>query len=179
MSSVIFRGLPIAGHPKICKMVDSDPPVTTGGVPGRANMGNPETFGQRREHQSNLELWTRALTLFLILSPAYWLDYGTSFTQSSLQWRFPLAFQAVFAIFLVLQVIGLPETPRWLMKNDRYDEAREVVAAINDASPNDEEVIQSLADIDKAVQEDVQGQGLSWREFFLPMESCRTGDGCC
>lgn len=111
-------------------------------------------------------MWTRASTLFLIPSPVYWLDYGTSFTESSLQWRFPLAFQAVFAIFLVLQVIGLPETPRWLMKNDRYDEAREVVAAINNASPNDEEVIQSLADIDKAVQEDVQGQGLSWRGIF-------------
>lgn len=97
---------------------------------------------------------------------AYWLDYGTSFTESSLQWRFPLAFQAVFAIFLVLQVIGLPETPRWLMKNDRHEEAREVVAAINGTPADDVQVYESLADIEKSIQEDAQGEGLGWRNFF-------------
>ncbi|KAK9854854.1 hypothetical protein MYU51_003045 [Penicillium brevicompactum] len=97
---------------------------------------------------------------------AYWLDYGTIFTDSSLQWRFPLAFQAVFAVCLVLQVIGLPETPRWLTKNDRYEEARDVIAAINDLSIDDPTVIQALADIEKAVHEDIQGDQVGWRDFF-------------
>jgi hypothetical protein len=83
-----------------------------------------------------------------------------------LQWRFPLAFQAVFAVCLVLQVIGLPETPRWLMKNDRYEEARDVVAAINDLSTDHPVVIQALADMEKAVQEDIQGDQVGWRDFF-------------
>ncbi|KAL4888868.1 general substrate transporter [Aspergillus ambiguus] len=97
---------------------------------------------------------------------AYWLDYGTSFTDLSLQWRFPLAFQAVFAIFLILQVIGLPETPRWLMQNDRHEEAREVVAAINDLPSDDAQVIQSLVDIESAIREDHQGGPLKFKEFF-------------
>lgn len=98
--------------------------------------------------------------------PAYWLDYGTSFSDSSFQWRFPLAFQAIFAVCLVVQVIGLPETPRWLMKNDQYEEAREVLAAINDVSIDDPVVIQALADIEKAVHEDIQGDQVGWRDFF-------------
>jgi hypothetical protein len=106
------------------------------------------------------------LYLLTVVLSAYWLDYGASFTDSSLQWRFPLAFQAIFAVCLVLQVIGLPETPRWLMKNDRYEEARDVVAAINDVSIDDPVVIQTLADMEKAVQEDIQGDQVGWRDFF-------------
>lgn len=102
----------------------------------------------------------------LTIFKAYWLDYGTSFTESSFQWRFPLAFQAVFAVFLVLQVIGLPETPRWLVKNDRHEEASEVVAAINGCSLDDELVLRSLTDIENSIQEDVQGEGVTWRDFF-------------
>ncbi|KAJ5330187.1 hypothetical protein N7452_010577 [Penicillium brevicompactum] len=88
------------------------------------------------------------------------------FTDSSLQWRFSLAFQAVFAVCLVLQVIGLPETPRWPTKNDRYEEARDFIAAINDLSIDDPTVIQALADIEKAVHEDIQGDQVGWRDFF-------------
>lgn len=47
---------------------------------------------------------------------AYWTDFGTAAYSSSFQYRFPLAFQAVFAILLILQIIGLPETPRWLVR---------------------------------------------------------------
>ncbi|KAI9929516.1 hypothetical protein ASPWEDRAFT_110586 [Aspergillus wentii DTO 134E9] len=97
---------------------------------------------------------------------ATWLDYGTSFTESSFQWRFPLAFQAVFAIFLILQVIGLPETPRWLMQNDRHEEARAVIASINDVDEHDEIVLRSLMDIESAIREDIHGDSVKFSEFF-------------
>lgn len=102
----------------------------------------------------------------LTLKKAYWLDYGTSFTESTFEWKFPLAFQAVFAIFLVLQIIGLPETPRWLMQNDRHEEAREVVAAIADAPLDDEQVLQTLVDIERAIRDDTQGGPLQLNEFW-------------
>lgn len=102
----------------------------------------------------------------LTMKKAYWLDYGTSFTESTFEWKFPLAFQAVFAIFLVLQIIGLPETPRWLMQNDRHEEAREVVAAIADAPLDDEQVLQTLVDIERAIRDDTQGGPLQLNEFW-------------
>ncbi|KIW81276.1 hypothetical protein Z517_04301 [Fonsecaea pedrosoi CBS 271.37] len=97
---------------------------------------------------------------------AYWLDYGLSFTSSSIQWRFPLAFQAVFAVFLVLQVIGLPETPRWLVQHDRYEEARSTIAALLGKHEDDEQVTRMVLDIRSVVEEEHKGGPFKLRELF-------------
>ncbi|OJJ08583.1 hypothetical protein ASPVEDRAFT_89794 [Aspergillus versicolor CBS 583.65] len=97
---------------------------------------------------------------------AYWMDYGTSFTESSFQWRFPLAFQAIFAIFLVLQVIGLPESPRWLVQHDRHDEARQVAAAIADRETNDPDVVRTILDIQTSLEEEKKGGPFRFKELF-------------
>ena len=97
---------------------------------------------------------------------AYWLDYGTSFTDSSFQWRFPLAFQAVFAVLLVLQIIGLPETPRWLVQHDEYEEARAVTAALEDLPLDDIAVNATILDIRIGLEEEQKGESFSVRELF-------------
>ncbi|KAM7199420.1 General substrate transporter [Rhypophila sp. PSN 637] len=71
---------------------------------------------------------------------AFWTAYATSSYDSSFQWRFPLAFQSVFAVLLVFQIIGLPESPRWLVGHDRSIEAGPVIAAIA-GKPNDDESV--------------------------------------
>lgn len=43
---------------------------------------------------------------------SYWLDFGMSFTDGSVSWRFPIAFQLVFAIVVTILIFGLPESPR-------------------------------------------------------------------
>lgn len=44
---------------------------------------------------------------------SYWLDFGFSFLEpSTVSWRFPLAFQIVFALILVAFIMELPESPR-------------------------------------------------------------------
>ncbi|KAI1489813.1 general substrate transporter [Biscogniauxia mediterranea] len=97
---------------------------------------------------------------------AYWADYGTSFYASSFQWRFPLAFQAVFAVLLVLQVVGLPETPRWLVAHDRHEEARAVIAAINGRPLDDPDVGRTLLDIQSGLEEEHKGGPFRFRELF-------------
>ncbi|PSN67065.1 general substrate transporter [Corynespora cassiicola Philippines] len=97
---------------------------------------------------------------------AYWMDYGTSFSESSFQWRFPLAFQAVFAIFLILQIIGLPETPRWLVQHDRYEEARAVTAALEDKDIDDEGVNATILDIRSGLEEEQRGGPFTFKELF-------------
>ena len=52
-------------------------------------------------------------------------------------WRFPLAFQAVFALIIFGTVLGLPESPRWLILKGRDAEALEVLQALNDADADD------------------------------------------
>jgi MFS family permease len=57
------------------------------------------------------------------LCVAYWVDFGMSFVDGPAQWRFPISFQAFFAIALVLQMVCLPETPRYLLQKGRVVEA--------------------------------------------------------
>ncbi|KAL2824271.1 general substrate transporter [Aspergillus cavernicola] len=97
---------------------------------------------------------------------AYWMDYGTSYTESSFQWRFPLAFQAIFAVGLILQVIGLPETPRWLVQHDRHDEAREVVGAIANKPSNDPDVLRTILDIQVGLEEEQKDGPFRFKELF-------------
>ena len=39
---------------------------------------------------------------------AYWIDYGSSFGPPDLVWRFPIAFQIVFALIVAIPMIFLP-----------------------------------------------------------------------
>ncbi|KAL9080465.1 MAG: hypothetical protein Q9157_000779 [Trypethelium eluteriae] len=56
---------------------------------------------------------------------AYWLEYAVSFMDngwSPVRWRFPIAFQIIFLLLLLL-CWAFPESPRWLCKVGRNDEA--------------------------------------------------------
>lgn len=61
---------------------------------------------------------------------AYWLEYGLHFVGGEFAWRFPLAFQIVFALILIGGTFILPETPRWLVAHGRDDKAKEVLARL-------------------------------------------------
>ncbi|KAI1426061.1 general substrate transporter [Xylaria sp. FL1777] len=70
---------------------------------------------------------------------AYWLDYGSSFGPAGLVWRFPIAFQIIFGIIVSSAMIWLPESPRWLLTHERYEDANNVIAAIRGYEVDSEE----------------------------------------
>lgn len=72
---------------------------------------------------------------------SYWIDLGFSFLEpSTISWRFPIAFQIVFALFIVFAIPGLPESPRWLVLKGREEEALEVLCALSDLPPEDQKI---------------------------------------
>jgi hypothetical protein len=78
---------------------------------------------------------------------AYWLDFGLSFVNSSVSWRFPTAFQIVFAVILIAGVIWLPESPHWLLahaeEHPEYEtRALRICAALNGVGVSDPATIQ-------------------------------------
>ncbi|KAN0098393.1 general substrate transporter [Hyaloscypha variabilis] len=56
--------------------------------------------------------------------------------KSSFQWRFPFALQLVPMIILLCGTFFLPESPRWLLSNDRKEEAWKVIQRLH-SDPND------------------------------------------
>ncbi|KAL2355263.1 general substrate transporter [Cryomyces antarcticus] len=58
-----------------------------------------------------------------------WVGYGCNHApdSSSVQWRFPLAFQALPSLLLLAGLVWLPESPRYLVERLRYDEGLRVL----------------------------------------------------
>jgi MFS family permease len=86
---------------------------------------------------------------------SYWIDLGFSFLDpSSVAWRFPIAFQNLFALIILTCVLPLPESPRWLTLKGREQEAIGVLGAILDLPEDDPYVHSEFAAIKDAVLAD-------------------------
>ncbi|CAI7666046.1 unnamed protein product [Penicillium discolor] len=78
---------------------------------------------------------------------ALFLDFGMSFTQGNVAWRFPFAFVMLLSSAVLVFICLLPESPRWLIRQGRLSEASEVLAALEDTSVNDQVVEAKVKDV--------------------------------
>jgi MFS family permease len=79
------------------------------------------------------------------------VSLGCYFSKNgNFAWRFPLALQCLFPGILFIFSFWMPESPRWLILNDRLDEARTVVTRIH-RSPQDENDDFAIAECDLMV----------------------------
>lgn len=78
---------------------------------------------------------------------ALFLDFGMSFTQGSVAWRFPFAFVVLLSIAVLVFICLLPESPRWLVRQGRLCEASEVLAALEDICVDDQAVKTRIKDV--------------------------------
>ncbi|GHJ83796.1 hypothetical protein NliqN6_0198 [Naganishia liquefaciens] len=96
-----------------------------------------------------------AINIFGML--AYWVDYGFSFVKSQAQFRVPLALQMVFALATIGLLFVLPESPRWLLKKGRDEEARAVLDQLSmhaDDAQRDAQVSNDYNEIKAALAEE-------------------------
>ena len=98
-----------------------------------------------------------------------WTGFGFYFWKSNngYEWRPPLAIQCLWPLVLLLGLYWIPESPRWLMINDRIEEAQAVLEKLH-SRPSDPDHTFALAElyqIRKQVAID-QLLGSSWADMF-------------
>lgn len=93
------------------------------------------------------------------------MEYGLTQHQSiQLAWRLPLAFQAIFLVFIVVAAPFYPESPRYLAKTGRSEDARRVLTQCRlstKAKSVDEEMI--------AIKDAIRMEALSASKSYYAM----------
>ncbi len=69
--------------------------------------------------------------------------------SESVNWRVSIGAAAAPALLMLLLQLRLPESPRWLVKNDRLDDARGVLHRIRPAGTDIDPEVAEIVDLDK------------------------------
>ncbi|KAI7203923.1 general substrate transporter [Hortaea werneckii] len=111
------------------------------------------------------------------ISLAAWVGFGTSFTDAydgQFRWRFDFAIQILPIIALTIMSLLIPESPRWLVKVGKCDEAFDIIAKLrgNDDA-NHPEAQREYMEIVTVVQEE---QGIADTNYFKMFFGIGSGD---
>ncbi|KAF9887180.1 hypothetical protein FE257_010434 [Aspergillus nanangensis] len=74
-------------------------------------------------------------------SIAGWVGYACYPMEGDIQWRLPLGIQCIPPGILIVGVLMLPESPRWLLQQDRSQEALEVVKKLHGSADDDDNLV--------------------------------------
>ncbi|KAJ5294153.1 hypothetical protein N7508_008974 [Penicillium antarcticum] len=97
-----------------------------------------------------------------------WVGYGSLHAPhtSQFQWRFPLAFQVVPALILVIGMFFLPESPRYLIETERYTEARRILHRLHSDGSNDAWIEAEYSGIYTAIEAEKHLLAPGWLAMF-------------
>jgi MFS family permease len=97
---------------------------------------------------------------------SYWVVYGFYFLSGSVRWRFPVMFQSFFTILVMIGLLFLPDSPRWLLMRGRTEEAREVTARLLGKPEDDPAVVEEVNQITSALKVQNSGGGFKFKELL-------------
>lgn len=96
---------------------------------------------------------------------AYWVDFGLSYSNLSVQWRFPVSLQILFAALTSVGASMLPESPRWFIGKGLDDKALYVLGKLEGKDSPDEKAMHDF-DIMKADHEAKLNSVSPWKQLF-------------
>lgn len=107
-------------------------------------------------------------TLNFGIMMVYWIDYAFSKVQDggSYAWRVPVILQCIFLIPMLVIIMILPETPRWLVAHQRPDEGLEVLRRLNRGKMSDAVVERTHSDIVNTVAYESSIGAGSWGDLL-------------
>lgn len=116
---------------------------------GAASMVNPLYISENAPRAIRGGL-TGLYQLFIVsgIMLAFWINYGSLLhIHGDAVWIVPLAMQALPAILLLVGMLLCNESPRWLAKQDRWDEAKITLARVRHLSTDHPYIENEFQDI--------------------------------
>jgi hypothetical protein len=97
-----------------------------------------------------------------------WIGYGSLHApdSSEFQWRFPLAFQVVPALLLLVGLFFLPESPRHLIEKGEYDEGMKVLRKLHFDGSNDDWIQREYTEIRTTIEAEKTVTESGWLIMF-------------
>lgn len=95
-------------------------------------------------------LLTGLYQLFIVtgIMISFWINFGSLLhIKGDAMWIVPLALQALPAVLLFVGMFFCNESPRWLAKQDRWDEAKNVLSTVRALPPDHPYVAEEFQDI--------------------------------
>ncbi|KAG0649043.1 MFS general substrate transporter [Hyphodiscus hymeniophilus] len=131
--------------------------LINGGGTGVLNAVTPVWATETASHKSRGQFVAIEFTLNIGgVFVAYWLEFGLSFIDggaSPIRWRFAIAFQIIPLLVLFIAVWWFPESPRWLAKVGRDEEARYILGRLRgeegDAAEIEYQDIKHIVELEK------------------------------
>ncbi|KAI3405754.2 HXT5 [Candida oxycetoniae] len=96
----------------------------------------------------------------------YVTTYGTKQLNNSSQWRIPLGLCFLWAIFMTIGMLFMPESPRYLVEKKRIEDAKKSIAKSNKLSVNDPFVYSELQLIQAGIDREELAGNASWKELI-------------
>ncbi|OBT53491.1 hypothetical protein VE04_07109 [Pseudogymnoascus sp. 24MN13] len=108
----------------------------------------------------------------------FYISYGTASIKGTAAFRIPWGLQMVPAILLFVFLLFLPESPRWLARQDRWEEARNVLVLVHAKGDVDSPFVAlELAEIKATVDFERQNADVTYMELLKPGMINRTHVG--
>ncbi|KAJ5483089.1 hypothetical protein N7539_006535 [Penicillium diatomitis] len=96
---------------------------------------------------------TEGLFVAVGIAVSLWIDLGFSFVDtSSVAWRVPLILQTSLVIIVMMFVLLLPESPRWLVGTDQLESARETISALRELDAHSDAVQEEICTIQSSLE---------------------------
>lgn len=108
-------------------------------------------------------LYQASLTLGILVM--FFIGYGCSFIQGVGSFRLAWGLQMIPGIFLILGVLSLPESPRWLAGHDQWEEAERILQALNKKA-DQEKIMTEIAELKESVVLDQLAKDTTYLDLF-------------